>query len=289
VLVPTIQVRARAVPNIESSKMKVAVVGCGPAGLAAVHAAAGMGANVVIFSPGESSPQKGPLILQRPIPAITNDHPDAYIRQIVIGGSILDYRYKLYGDINISIQGDMLRDGYHCWNHIKAYNRLWNKYMKRGRTNPYITRIDKELDGDELYTMQNEFDLVVNTAPLKNLCYNPTHEFMFKQVEITFGHSYPEQPPDTTIFNAGHEYEWVRSAWLLGNSCTEWLVGTAPPELNPFTIRKPIRHECNCFPRVLGTGRFGAWRNETWVDTAYYDTRDAIMSMQRKSVWDKVK
>jgi hypothetical protein len=29
--------------------------------------------------------------------------------------------------------------------------------------------------------------------------------------------SYPNQPEDTTIFNAGNYYPWVRSAWLLGN------------------------------------------------------------------------
>ena len=63
-------------------------------------------------------------MLQRPIPAISTDHPDGYIKQLVIGGSILDYRYKLYGDINISIQGNILAKGYHCWEFIKTYDRL---------------------------------------------------------------------------------------------------------------------------------------------------------------------
>jgi hypothetical protein len=100
--------------------------------------------------------------------------------------------------------------------------------------------------------------------------------------------SYPDQPEDTTIFNAGNYFPWVRSAWLLGNECTEWLPGTAPAELEQITIHKPISHDCDCYPDVLLTGRFGAWRNETWVDTAYYNTRDAIISMLRKSGWDRV-
>src|ERR1700747_2279263 len=112
--------------------MRVAIIGCGPAGLGAAHAAHGVGAGVVIYSPGIKSPQRGPLVLQRPIPAISTDHPDGYIRQLVIGGSILDYRYKLYGDINISIQGDMLREGYHCWKHIETYDKLWELYMMPG-------------------------------------------------------------------------------------------------------------------------------------------------------------
>lgn len=266
--------------------MKCAIVGCGPAGLAAAHAAYGLGAEVTIYSPGIKSPQRGPLVLQRPIPAITTDHPTGYIRQLVIGGSILDYRYKLYGDINISVQGNILKTGYHCWNHIEAYDKMWDLYMNT--TSDTVNRVDGLVSSIDLYVIQKDFDLIINTAPLKDLCFDD-HEFIFKAVEITDGYSYPNQPENTTIFNAGDKFPWVRSAWLLGNSCTEWLPGTAPRERNPLTIRKPIKHDCNCFPHILCTGRFGAWRNETWVDTAYYDTRDAIISMQLSDVWDKVK
>lgn len=283
----------------EKAEVKVAVIGCGPAGLAAAHAAYGLGAKVTIFSPGIKSPQRGPLILQRPIPGISTDHPDGYIRQIVIGGSILDYRYKLYGDININLGRDhMLKKGYHCWNHIKAYDDLWTRYMNiaRGLT----TRVDGMVTVGQIIDMEYAFDLVVNTAPLIDLCRKipdhadqgksvTMHEFRFQPVQVTMGHSYPDQPPDTTVFNAGDKFTWVRSAWLLGNSCTEWLPGEAPRDLNPITIRKPIGHNCNCYPTVLGTGRFGAWRNEVWVDTAYYDTRDAIISMQRSPIWNRVK
>lgn len=265
--------------------MRVAVIGCGPAGLAAVHAACGLDAEVTIISPGARSPQRGPLVLQRPIPGITTDHPTGYIRQIVIGGSILDYRYKLYGDINISIQGNILQEGYHCWNHIKAYSKMWSMYMLH--PSAPVDHWNMMVKPMDLLHLNEDYDLIINTAPLKDLCYQ-NHEFTFKAVQITDGYSYPDQPPDTTIFNAGDKYPWVRSAWLLGNSCTEWLPGTAPEELGPFTIRKPIRHNCTCYPFVLGTGRFGAWRNETWVDTAYYDTRDAIISMLRKDTWDQV-
>jgi hypothetical protein len=265
--------------------VKIAVIGCGPAGLAAAHAAHGLGAGVVIYSPGEKSPQRGPLVLQRPIPAISTDHPDGYIKQLVIGGSILDYRYKLYGDINISIQGNILQEGYHCWKFIETYDRLWDLYMTPGlgRAAQVLTMINSE----EISHMVHEFSLVINTAPLSGLCYQG-HTFRSKVVEITMERSYPNQPEDTTIFNAGNYYPWVRSAWLLGNECTEWLPGTVPDGLESITIRKPIGHNCDCYPDMLLTGRFGAWRNETWVDTAYYDTRDALISTLRKSGWDRV-
>lgn len=265
--------------------MKVAVIGCGPAGLAAAHAAHGLGAGITIYSPGERSPQRGPLVLQRPIPAISTDHPDGYIRQLVIGGSILDYRYKLHGDINIGIQGDILKEGYHCWEHIKTYDKLWELYMTPGTGR--AAQMIMEVSSSEIAMMVHQFDLVINTAPLRNICYKG-HNFRSKEVVITMERSYPEQPPDTTIFNAGNYYPWVRSAWLLGNECTEWLPGTAPAELEQITIHKPISHNCDCYPDVLLTGRFGAWKNEVWVDTAYYQTRDAIISMLRRSGWDRV-
>jgi hypothetical protein len=224
-------------------------------------------------------------VLQRPIPAISTDHPDGYIKQLVIGGSILDYRYKLYGDINISIQGNILQEGYHCWKFIETYDRLWELYMTPGlgRAAQVLTMINSE----EISHMVHEFSLVINTAPLSGLCYQG-HTFRSKVVEITMERSYPNQPEDTTIFNAGNYYPWVRSAWLLGNECTEWLPGTVPDGLESITIRKPIGHNCDCYPDMLLTGRFGAWRNETWVDTAYYDTRDALISTLRKSGWDRV-
>jgi hypothetical protein len=266
--------------------MLVAVIGCGPAGLAAAHAAFGMNCDVTIFSPDDKSPQTGPLILQRPIPGITVDHPDGYIRQLVIDGSILDYRYKLYGDINIGINGDQLELGYHCWNHVKAYDKMWKLYMATGNSVSHVYGLVKKT---ELAELHHHFDLVVNTAPLKKLCRDRRHRFLSKPVDITLERSYPDQPPDTTIFNAGNNYRWVRSAWLLGNECTEWLPGEAPDELNPFTIHKPISHNCNCYPHVLGTGRFGAWKNQVWVDSAYYNVRSVLVSMIRKETWDKVR
>jgi hypothetical protein len=164
---------------------------------------------------------------------------------------------------------------------------MWGMYMEPASQR--ATRVDGMVTSYQLEDIDSAFDLTVNTAPLIDLCHHSSHEFRLHPVQITMGHSYPDQPEDTTIFNAGDEFPWVRSAWLLGNSCTEWIAGTAPGELDPITIRKPLGHNCNCYPTVLGTGRFGAWRNETWVDTAYYDTRDAIISMRRGKIWNEVK
>lgn len=265
--------------------MKVIVIGCGPAGLAAAHAAVGFGAAVEIIAPKQMSPQHGPLLLQRPIPGINNDHPDGTIHQRVIGGSILDYRYKLYGDINIGINGDILQECYHAWDHRETYETLWELYSG------LIT--DGKVTGREMRTIHQKADLVVSTANAQSMCGNwdrfaqGPHKFMWKEVAITPEYSYPGQPDNTIIFNGGDEFNWVRSSRVFGVPVTEWKIGTEP--FRARVIRKPISTDCNCYPHVLRTGRFGAWKNETWIDTAYWDTYSALASMARKSELEAIK
>lgn len=254
--------------------MKVIVIGCGPAGLAAAHAAVGHGAEVTIYAPKQKSPQNGPLLLQRPIPGINNGHPDGTIHQIVIGGSILDYRYKLYGDVNIGINGNILQPYYHAWNHKATYDLLWLKYHEMID--------DRTITGDELAMMHKEADLVVSTANAMVMCVDrAVHTFGYAEVCVTPEYSYPNQPDNTIIFNANDDYPWVRSSRVFGVPVTEWIPSEAP--LRARSIIKPIMTDCDCYPHVLRTGRFGAYKNETWVDTAYWDTYSALESIARKS------
>jgi hypothetical protein len=199
---------------------------------------------------------------------MTITHPDGYVKQIVIGGSITDYRYKLYGDININIQGDILQGGYHAWKIHETYDKLWATYsdlIHEFQVTPYT------LEG-----MTDSFPLVVNTAPLNRFCLK-NHSFRTRAVALRECTMFPNQSNNTIIFNADPAAEWVRSSLIFGNAVSEWPIGyiTAP---NYMVIHKPISTDCDCFPTVLRTGRFGAWHNETWVDTAYWDTRTALVT-----------
>lgn len=259
--------------------MHVAVIGAGPAGLAAAHAAIGHGADVMVIAPRKRTPQNGPLLMQRPLPGINTSHPDGTIQQIVINGSILGYRYKLYGDINIGINGDQLQPSYHAWRHRETYQKLWDMYVDLIE--------DRMVLPQEMDDLVSEFDLVVCTANIQSLCMNRSaglqayrHHFSFKAVAVTPRAEYPNQPYNTIIFNAGENDAWVRSSNVFGVTCTEWPIEHAPADSR--IIQKPISTDCACFPRVLRTGRFGKFHNETWVDTAYFDVWGALESMKRK-------
>lgn len=257
--------------------MRAAVIGCGPAGLAAAHAAIGLGADVTVYAPKRKTPQRGPVLMQRALPGINTEQPDGYIRQIVIGGSILDYRLKLYGDVNIAINGDILEHGYPAWRVTDTYDSLWDRYHE--------LVVDTKIYKCDLVDFVDMYDLVVNTAPAPFFCLQK-HDFVFKEIEVVTRTSYPDQPPNTIIFNAYPDIPWVRSSLVFGAGMTEYDLGKGPED--SITIKKPLRHNCGCHPRVLRTGRMGSWHNQTWIDTAYFDTYQVVVSMLNGHEWESV-
>jgi len=261
--------------------VNVLVIGCGPAGLAAAHAAHTLGANVEIRAPKQKTPQRGPILIQRAIPEITTTAPQGYVRQMVIGGSVLDYRLRLYGDINININGDILEHGYATWRVQEAYDKLWKLYSD--------LILDTVVTPEELVTLPDKYGLVVNTAPRNRFCMWPKkHEFLSKPIALTPATSYPGQPPDTIIFNAYKHVKWVRSSWVFEAQVTEWDPSEYAPD-EAHVIHKPISTTCDCHPMVFRAGRFGTWHNENWIDGAYFDTYRMIISMIRKREWEDIR
>jgi len=259
--------------------MKVTVIGCGPSGLAAAHAAVGLGADVRIIGPKKQTPQRGPIMLHRPIPGINNSHPTGYVRQIVVGGSILDYRLKLYGDVNIAINGDILEPGFHTWPVPEAYDKMWELYSE--------LIDDRILHPRDVAALENHSDLVVSTAPASSLCWHPaSHQFHSVPIALVFRTVYENQIDNTVIYNARTEDAWVRSSSIFGERVTEYKPEDCPEA--DLVIRKPLSTTCDCHPRVLRTGRFGRWHNETWIDHAYYDTRTALVSIERSAEWQAI-
>lgn len=259
--------------------MQVAIIGGGPAGLAAAHAAAGLVDAVHIYAPKLMTPQRGPIMLHRPIPGINDSQPDGYVRQIVIGGSILDYRLRLYGDVNIKINGDILEPGFHTWRVPSTYQKMWDLYNHR--------IIDRIISPSQLDALAEHYDLTISTAPAPNLCQNPTHEFRSVPIDIVLKASYPNQPANTVIYNSYDHIPWVRSSRIFEAEVTEYKPGEGPDGCT--RINKPLSTDCDCHPGVLRTGRMGKWHNETWIDHSYYDTRTALVSMLHQHEWNDVR
>lgn len=106
---------------------KALILGCGPAGLMAAHAAALRNYDVVIVSKKRKSEMFGCQYLHQPIPLVSKGDPvDVEYR---LQGSIKDYRTKVYGDRpNVAVSPETLETDHKAWNIREAYDSLWAMY-----------------------------------------------------------------------------------------------------------------------------------------------------------------
>lgn len=249
------------------SEPRVAVIGYGPSSLAAAWAAVGLGCDVTIYGDGVKSPIRGAVVLHEPIPGITLDHPHGYVRQLIVGGKIDDYGRKLYGDIHVNRNGDPFYEGFHTWRVSDTYDLLWDSLVPSFGPNMWV-------DNFQLERMIQENDLVINTAPAKSFCVS-RHEFREAKIDLTWGLEHPGQHDNTIVYNADPNVAWARSASIFGSVVTEWVDGRCPQPNH--TITKPLGTDCDCHPEVHRAGRYGAWDNRAWIETAYYGTRKRIL------------
>jgi hypothetical protein len=253
--------------------VNVAVIGCGPSSLAAAWAAIGLGCKVTIFAPKVKSKIRGAVLLHEPIPGITDTQPEAYVPQIVIGGDIDDYGRKVYGSDYVprgAAYGDPFRKGFHTWSVPMQYDRLWDRFKD--------AILDAEVDMQMLSKLIDRYDLVINTAPATQFCaFKNEHVFHSSAIDLTWELMYPGQVDNTIVYSADPEDDWARSSSIFGSVVTEWVGGKAPE--GAHRIWKPTGTTCDCFPQVFRTGRFGAWSNLQWIETAYYGTRERILNV----------
>lgn len=258
--------------------MRVMVLGCGPAGLMAVHAAAGLGHDVVVVSKKRKSEMYGAQYLHKEIPGIDCGKPE--LIHYRLEGSITGYREKVYGsNYRGTVSPDELEESHWGWNIRAAYDDLWDTY---GR---FV--IDREFqcpeDIDELLRKgRHGADLVVSSLPAPLLCTTPEHTFAVQEI-YAIGDA-PERgvvnpikvPPGTIVCNGEPDVGWYRTANVFGRSTTEWPLKRKPPVTGVALVNKPIATNCTCWPDVRRVGRYGQWTKGVLAHTAYYETFDLL-------------
>jgi hypothetical protein len=253
----------------------VAVLGSGPAGLLAAHAATLAGKEVEVWSLGEPSKLVGPQYLYQFIPKVTPEEPEGYVRQIV-RGTMTDYRRKLYGEIDPGWIERPMQPGYDAWNLRTAYERLWEGYggsVLRCELNAVALN---EMIGARMYSH------IISTIPAPVIC-RANHQFLSWRILIADRNVEPI-PDNTILFNGEPSPSWIRESRIWGVETTEWPYSildprrrrTRPPLPDVYEFEKPLRTNCDCFPEVARMGRFGRWRNETWAHDAYNATKELL-------------
>lgn len=263
--------------------MKVAVLGCGPAGLMAAHGAVMSlfehpyreDMHVRIFSRKRKSPLYGAQYLHAPIPAHTQALP--VMVDYRLDGSADDYRQKVYGRMwDGTVSPEDLAEPHRAWDIRQTYDSLWESYrhiVEDTWIDPMTVR--KIIDGG--------WDIVINSVPRDQLCFKG---HAFGATEITAAGDAPDLgiripyncPDNTVICNGNDNPSWYRLSNVFGHKTVEWPSSIAKvPVTTAAAVRKPTYTECDCWADKLHhVGRYGRWEKGVLSHTAYTDAYNIV-------------
>jgi hypothetical protein len=256
---------------------RVVVLGCGPAGLLAAHAASMAGASVQIFSVKKPSPINGAQFLHRSIPGLTMNGPDGHVTFTKTGDRD-GYAMKVYGTPNIPVSWDLWNEtSKPAWTMQRIYNELWDMY-KDGIT-------DWEMKPSDLHRFERGHDLLVTSLPAHVTC-EKDHIFQSVPMWIKDGFEPGVQIPlNTIVYNGHEEMPWYRASNLFGFHSMEY--GRNPindlqsnPDNWTYYGVKPLEHNCDCHPNWMRVGRFGQWKRGVLVHHAFEEVERAMHEMQ---------
>lgn len=257
--------------------MKIAILGCGPAGLMAAHAIHQVRTSdpieVTVLSRKEKSPLHGCQYLHRPIPGMTprtEQHVSYRLR-----GDVADYRFKVYGNESVgSVSPEDLIGEHTAWDLRATYDNLWSTYE-------HLIQ-DVHLDPTNLENVVLGADLTINSIPRPMLC-KWGHTFRYASI-IAAGEAPSigvrldnmfQCPDNMVICNAEDSPSWYRMARVFGHMTIEWPGQVEQvPITTATTVKKPLEHNCTCWQPsqgVMHVGRYGKWEKGVLSHTAYFD------------------
>jgi len=268
---------------------RVMVLGAGPAGLLAAHAAMTKGYEVIVVSrpDKDGKPAKSDLFgcqyLHAYIPGVGQMRDGWVPVKYDVVGPVDGYRAKVYGN---GYQGPTSADEYGpegdhaAWDLRRVYDVLWDHWRSRIvpiSLNPLSAQAVFENPGPILVTI-----------PAPAICRDmENHKFSSARIwamgarEQDQGErEFPYAPPENTVVcNGDRDTSWYRAATVFGYSTLEWPGGNKPPIRGVVPVSKPLSTDCTCWLRVRARrnnvhrlGRFGRWEKGVLVHTAYYDT-----------------
>lgn len=272
--------------------MKVAILGCGPAGLLAAHACDWRGFDYSIFSQKRKSELFGSQYLHTPIEGIISAGEGEPVKYVV-EGSPEEYRRKTHGKWwDGIIAAEDFETDHMAWDIRQAYNRLWRSYS--GRVINYRFRGDGPAS---VYDVANEdlglsrYDLVINTMP-RRLWAAPGEEFIFS-TGWAFGDA-PERgqfveytiPDNTIICNGTDRVSYTRLSRVFGHTTVEWPHGpNEKPHPDAVQVIKPLAYHQNNSSNPanaenwIHVGRYGKWEKGIVVSDAYVDVQKRLEGM----------
>lgn len=268
---------------------RACVLGCGPAGLFAVHALATSGWKVTVYSNKRRSEMFGAQYLHKEIPGLSGE-PSKLEYKLV--GKPDGYRRKVYGPGGMPAgraSVDTLQGIHDVWDIREAYYNAWEAYQDLVLHLPGMNAatLGAVAPGQEskVRIPWETFDLVVSSLPVPTLCYRPSHASVGQEV-WAIGDA-PERgifcpiktvEPMTVVCNGVPDVGWYRAANVFGYRTAEWPANRKPPYEGVAGIEKPLATTCDCWTskEFMRVGRFGTWTKGVLAHTAYYNVKERI-------------
>lgn len=255
--------------------MKIMILGAGPAGLFAAHAARKRGHDVLVMSKPRKSHMNGAQYLHRPIPDYSTSEPFEISYELL--GTIDEYRAKVYGGRDMrgkSVSVESLVGKHQAWDIRDAYDNAWEEWGSE------VLPIDIRQGGDDVDSLIKwaGADMVVSTIPATLLCRSPEHTFAAERVWSTDKAHFltPLDWGNVVVCSGDKEHAWYRQSIIQGFANTEYPENRKPPMSGVWEVIKPLFSNCNCQPDVIRMGRYGLWEKGVLSDGAYYSMAENL-------------
>lgn len=249
---------------------KVAILGCGPSGLLAAHAAAMNDCDIQIFSKARKSRLFGCQYLHQPIPDIVQ-WPER-VSYSLVGGTVAEYRNKVYGGTWDGTSSPEELENHHTAYDIRsAYEGLWEMYEDCIVDTEIVS--EKQLDADRNL---DQFDMVISTIPRK-IWAQPGDAFTSTKV-WAFGEApelgriapFAPEKDFTIICDASKDVGWYRLSKVFGHTTIEWPSQTKPPMAGLVKVEKPLACKTKGAKYFHHLGRYGEWKKGVLTTDVFY-------------------
>lgn len=254
----------------------VAILGCGPSGLMAAHAARLSGWDFDIYSRKVPSNLFGAQYLHQPIPNLDCGNPR--IIEYKLRGTPAEYRRKVYGPTwDGTVSPEDLLEQHHCWDLRRAYEQLWAMY----ETDILPLEIKRNADtiSPAFKHRMERHDLVISTVPRTIWDEENSH---FQRATIwALGDSDPNgglasQPDFNVVCDGTDLASWYRSAKIYNYSTLEWPDSYKQPMYGAVRVTKPLKYTGNAAPDFLHIGRYGAWQKGLLTSDSFFTAMQAF-------------
>ena len=257
---------------------KVAVLGCGPAGLTAAHVAIELGHDVTIISRKEKSRLYGAQYLHHPVLPERESIRSAIV-QYELNGHPDAYRLKVYPEgYSGPVSPELLPKFHPAWDIRKTYDILWLTY------NSLIDNTTITPDWPSSPEIA-AYDEIISTIPRRVWAKTDQEREQFQTERIwaigdapDLDQRAPFRPhsDNVVLLDGTPDVSWYRLSQVFGHATIEWPGHLRRPPINGVvSVRKPLS-TTHRGPDFTFMGRYGKWQKGELTSDVFEQTKELL-------------